>query len=106
MYGLSIVKSVIEKRCLLCSVLFLILMDSAWAETRLILTAKADVSVFEANPDRSETRTTEHVLSAGIGRGLREGRLISYLRFDLSEILNSTLSDTQHRGGNSYGKRR
>lgn len=56
-----------------------------------VLMAEADVYVSEAAPDRSEAEITEHVLSAGIGRGLQEGRLISYLRFDLSEIPKSTL---------------
>lgn len=76
----------------LCAVLLcLIFAGSASAGSKTIIRAEADVDVFEGAPN--ETSSGQTVLSAGIGRGLREGRFISYLRFDLSTIPNSSLTN-------------
>ncbi len=60
-----------------------------WASSKSIITAEADVDVSEAAPNRKHE--PRFLLKTGIGRGAREGRLISYLRFDLSDIPDSTL---------------
>jgi hypothetical protein len=69
-------------------VFFAGLAAPVFATTRAILLAESDVDVFEGAPDR--TATTD-ILRAGIGRGLREGRLISYVEFDLSPLPSSNL---------------
>lgn len=60
-------------------------------DARIVLLAEADVDVFEATPDRTEPITG--LLSVGVGRGLKVGRLISYIRFDLSRLPLSNLID-------------
>ena len=72
-------------------ILFTGMINVAAAQGRLIVTAEADVFISEATPDRPATKTTKHLLSAGIGRGQKKGRLISYLRFDLNKVPHSTL---------------
>ena len=91
MKTLTLIKKMIKIEYVLCGVILLSFIGSALAEKKLIVTAEADVSVFEDSPDRVPTRKTEHLLSAGIGRGVKEGKFISYLKFDLSEIPDSTL---------------
>ncbi len=90
MKTLTIIKKMIRIEYGLFWVVLLGFIGSALAENKLIVTAEADVSVFESNPDRVPTRKTEHLLSAGIGRGQKEGKFISYLKFDLSDIPDST----------------
>ncbi len=88
---LTIIKKMFKIKYVLCWTILLSFIGSTQAENKLIVTAEADVSVSEDNPDRLPTRVTEHLLSAGIGRGKKEGRLVSYLKFDLSEIPDSSL---------------
>ncbi len=88
---LTITKKMFKIKYIFCWVVLLGFIGSARADNKLVVTAEADVSVFEASPDRVPTRETEHLLSAGIGRGVKEGKFISYLKFDLSEIPDSTL---------------
>ena len=88
---LNIIKKLIKIEYAICWVVLLSFIDLTRADKTLSILAEADVSVFEANPDRGQAEETRHLLSAGIGRGLKEGRLTSYLRFDLSEIQDSTL---------------
>ena len=71
-------------------ILFMGMIEVASAEGRLIVTAEADVFISEATPDRPETKITKHLLSAGIGRGQKKGRLVSYLRFDLNKVPDSS----------------
>ena len=59
---------------------------------RLILDADADVWVFESNPKQNANDIP--LLQAGIGRGREVGRLITYLRFDLSDVPVSTVFRT------------
>lgn len=87
----TLIKKMIKIEYVFFWIIILGFTGSVLAEKKLIVTAEADVSVFEASPDRVPTRKTEHLLSAGIGRGVKEGKFISYLKFDLSEIPDSTL---------------
>ncbi len=83
-------KKMIKIEYVFCWIILLSLVGTVRADNKLVVTAEADVFVSEANPDKSQMSETQHLLSAGIGRGLKEGRLISYLKFDLSEIPDST----------------
>lgn len=79
------------KRYWFCFILVITLVGcSAPKDSKVSLIAEADLYVFEAEPDQSEVNVAEHLLSAGVGRGRKEGRLISYLRFDLSKLPTST----------------
>ena len=91
MKTLTLIKKMIKIEYVLCWIILLSFICSVRADNKLVVTAEADVSVSEASPDRVPTKETLHLLSAGIGRGLKEGRLVSYLKFDLSEIHDSTL---------------
>jgi len=78
----------------LLSILFVALAvfsAPALAATRAIISAEADVDVFEADPNRNRNSSGYDILSSGTGRGLAEGRFISYVRFDLSSLPSSSL---------------
>lgn len=61
----------------------------AWASKKLIVPVDQDMTVSEIHPDSPQREITKHTLDAGVGRGgspIREGRVRSYLRFDLGAI--------------------
>jgi len=64
-----------------------LLPSTIFAGSTTVVTAEADLHVFEGNPDAN---ANAQVLSVGIGRGVREGAQITYLRFDLTSIPHST----------------
>ncbi len=65
-------------------------MGPARADGEAIIVAGADATVSEARPDNLPSPRVAHILSAGVGQSPDPGRVISYLRFDLSGLPAST----------------
>jgi hypothetical protein len=66
---------------------FALVPSALFAASTVIVTAEADLFVFEGDPDGN---ASPHGLAAGRGRGPKEGAMITYLRFDLTAIPHST----------------
>lgn len=60
----------------------------ALAVSTEIIPAQADVYVFEGNPDGNTNGMA--LLQAGVGRGRKVGRIVTYIRFDLAGIPKSS----------------
>lgn len=60
-----------------------------WALSESKYLAEADAEVSEALPQTPKEQHNLKLLSVGKGRGLKEGSLISYVRFDLSPLPTS-----------------
>ncbi len=89
MKTLTLIKNMIKTEYILCWVVLLSFTGSIWADKKLSILAEADVFVNEAVPDVKLKETIKHILTAGIGKN--NTKIISYLKFDLSEIPDSTL---------------
>jgi len=73
----------------LLSVLVQSLSSSVWASSEIKILAEADAEVFEALPNTPKEQHNLKLLSAGKGRGRKEGSFISYVRFDLNPLPKS-----------------
>src|SRR5437870_5073612 len=70
--------------------LILLTTATAMAQSETLILASADATVREDEPDQAASRQVVKVLSAGLGRGISAGRLISFIRFDLHVLGRTT----------------
>jgi len=64
------------------------------AKGELLILAAADATVQEHRPDQPQGDRVVHTLAAGLGRGTTVGRTISYIRFNLAALPDSTPFET------------
>lgn len=73
------------------ALLILVPSRASLADGEALIIADADATVWETRPEEPQSDRVLHILAAGLGRALKPGHAVSYVRFGLGALPTSTI---------------